>query len=92
VFPVRCELGFYNPEDRILRGHRRKNHKSYIVLDCSIATPAAGGSLLASLFSVLVFTDVVCSANLSGRLLCSHTAEVIRELQGKCVHPPRADI
>jgi hypothetical protein len=29
VFPVRCELGFYIPEDGILHNHRRENLKSY---------------------------------------------------------------
>jgi hypothetical protein len=32
VAPVRCELGFYNPEDDILHSHRRENLKSYITL------------------------------------------------------------
>jgi hypothetical protein len=30
VSPVRYELGFYNPEDDILHGHRRENLKSEI--------------------------------------------------------------
>jgi hypothetical protein len=30
--PVRYELGFYIPEDDILRSHRRGNLKSYIAL------------------------------------------------------------
>jgi hypothetical protein len=29
VSPLRYELGFYIPEDGILRSHRRENHKSY---------------------------------------------------------------
>jgi hypothetical protein len=32
VSPVRYELGFYIPEDGILRSHRRENLKSYIAL------------------------------------------------------------
>jgi hypothetical protein len=28
---VRCELGFYIPEDSILHGHHSKNLKSYVV-------------------------------------------------------------
>jgi hypothetical protein len=28
--PVKYELGFYIPEDGILRSHRRENLKSYI--------------------------------------------------------------
>jgi hypothetical protein len=30
VLPVRYELGFYIPEDRILHSHRRDHLKSYI--------------------------------------------------------------
>jgi hypothetical protein len=30
MFPVKYELGFYIPEDDILRSHRRENLKSYI--------------------------------------------------------------
>jgi hypothetical protein len=30
--PVKCELGFYIPEDGIFHGHRRENLKSYIEL------------------------------------------------------------
>jgi hypothetical protein len=32
MFPMRYELGFYIPEDGILRSHRRENLKSYIAL------------------------------------------------------------
>jgi hypothetical protein len=32
VCPVRCNLGFYIPEDGILHSHRRENLKSYIAL------------------------------------------------------------
>jgi hypothetical protein len=32
VSPVRYEMGFYIPEDGILRGHRREKLKSYIAL------------------------------------------------------------
>jgi hypothetical protein len=32
VSPVKCELGFYMPDDDILQGHSRENLKSYIVL------------------------------------------------------------
>jgi hypothetical protein len=32
VSPVRHELGFYIPEDRILHGHRRENLNSYKAL------------------------------------------------------------
>jgi hypothetical protein len=32
MFSVRYELGFYIPEDDILRSHRRENLKFYIVL------------------------------------------------------------
>jgi hypothetical protein len=31
VSPVKCELGFYIPEDDILHSHCRENLKSYIV-------------------------------------------------------------
>jgi hypothetical protein len=33
VSPVKCELGFYIPEDDILHSHRRENLKSYIALN-----------------------------------------------------------
>jgi hypothetical protein len=32
VSPVKCDLGFYIPEDGILHSHRRGNLKSYIAL------------------------------------------------------------
>jgi hypothetical protein len=32
VSPVRYELGFYIPEDGVLRSHRSENFKSYIAL------------------------------------------------------------
>jgi hypothetical protein len=32
VSPLRYELGFYIPEDRILHSHRREHLKSYIAL------------------------------------------------------------
>jgi hypothetical protein len=32
VSPVKYELGFYSPEDDILRSHRRENLKSYFVV------------------------------------------------------------
>jgi hypothetical protein len=34
VSPVRNELGFYIPEDDILRSHRRENFKSYKTVLC----------------------------------------------------------
>jgi hypothetical protein len=39
VSPVRYELGFYIPEDAILRSHRRENLKSYIELTANFVFP-----------------------------------------------------
>jgi hypothetical protein len=38
VLPVRYEVGFYIPEDGILRSHRRENLKSYTVLKFAMVT------------------------------------------------------
>jgi hypothetical protein len=52
VSPVRCELGFYIPEDGILHSHRRENLKSYIdswlviQMDRAVAQAVEAGSHL----------------------------------------------
>jgi hypothetical protein len=37
VFPVRYELGFYNPKDDILHSHRCVDLKSYIPIFSSVS-------------------------------------------------------